>query len=114
MLDMPTLFKRDFVTAKKDHKCTECWKPIFKGEDYTYIWGIWNSKPETYKVCGPCQWVRDVLDLRCDEDAFGDLWQNVVDSGFNLTPEIVRSELKNPTGTNEEFNKFKPIEDPAP
>lgn len=54
MNDMPECSAWLNRKARKDHKCTSCGAVIEKGTTYTYISGIWNGEPESYKLCDNC------------------------------------------------------------
>jgi hypothetical protein len=40
--------------ARKAHRCYECRAPIEIGETYTFISGIWDDGPESYRWCVSC------------------------------------------------------------
>ena len=56
--DQPDFINTEIRKAKKEHKCCECGYTIKPGEQYEYVFGLWNVKPDTYKTCERC------LDLR--------------------------------------------------
>lgn len=60
MSELPSLFRSVERTARKQHKCCECRQEIKPGERYRYSFGIWDSKPETYKQCLTCARIMDV------------------------------------------------------
>ena len=41
-------------TARKPHRCCECWRVIEPGETYRYISGIWDHGPDHFKQCHEC------------------------------------------------------------
>lgn len=63
MNDMPICSNRTKRKARKDHKCTNCRCEIKSGTEYTYISGIWNGEPESFKLCENCRKVIDNFEL---------------------------------------------------
>lgn len=57
--------------ARKDHACIECGDTIHRGETYEYVTGIWEGKPETFKICLTCVRIRD--EYCCDGFLYGGL-----------------------------------------
>lgn len=57
----PSCHKEIIRTARKEHKCCECYKKIVPGEQYEYISGIWDGEPAAYKTCLDCKSLRDVF-----------------------------------------------------
>lgn len=49
------LYREKTVKAKKDHKCSECYKPILKGEIYQYIFTIFQGDASVIKICSDCR-----------------------------------------------------------
>ena len=47
--------------ARKEHKCCECRGIIQPMDVYERTTGVWDSTPHTFKVCGPCEEIRDWL-----------------------------------------------------
>ena len=62
----PDCHKEKIVTARKKHRCYECFQDIQPGEKYEYVSGIWDGDPQTYKTCLDCKSIRNV---------FFDSWQ---------------------------------------
>jgi hypothetical protein len=50
----PSVFNHVKRKARKKHACCECTFNIHKGENYSYISGIWDGKPNSYKQCNDC------------------------------------------------------------
>lgn len=59
MNDLPECSYEKNRTARKNHKCTSCMADILKGDNYTYISGIWSGEPESFKLCANCKNVVD-------------------------------------------------------
>lgn len=57
----PDCFKEKVVTARKKHRCDECYKDILPGEKYEYVTGIWDGEPSTYKTCLDCKSIRNAF-----------------------------------------------------
>jgi len=47
------------VTARKKHKCCECYRTINAGEKYEKVAGVWGGDFSTYKTCIDCVSVRN-------------------------------------------------------
>ncbi len=76
-LDEYSKFHREIVyTAKKKHKCCECWGKIEIGEKYLYETGYLYGFYQ-YKTCMSC---REVRDLFCCSWYYTDMWSNIMDS----------------------------------
>lgn len=50
----PSCFVQIIRKARKPHKCYECRKEILKGVLYEYSSGIWDGRPDDFKVCMDC------------------------------------------------------------
>lgn len=91
--DGPSCFKSEERTARKEHHCGECGKPIAKGEQYLYESGIWDGSASSFKTCLACRDVREHFVNACsgvDDDGFGRagsfvygmVWQDIIDNFF--------------------------------
>lgn len=49
------LYREKVVKAKKEHKCSECYKSILKGETYQYIFTIFQGDASVIKICPICR-----------------------------------------------------------
>lgn len=89
----PACHKEKIVTARKAHRCYECFKDILPGEKYEYVSGIWDGSPSTYKTCLDCKSIRDTF---FDSWTYTEVWSNFQDefgySGSDI-PESCISEL---------------------
>lgn len=45
--------------AAKEHLCCECRKPIAKGDIYEEVTGVWDGRPDRFRTCGSCKFIRD-------------------------------------------------------
>jgi hypothetical protein len=50
--------KEKIVTARKTHRCGECFRNILPGEKYEYVSGLWDVF-QAYKTCLDCKSIRD-------------------------------------------------------
>ena len=71
---MSDCFRRKECKARKQHKCGECRRVIEKGELYTYLSGIHDGDPFSFKTCADCMSMRFLAD---DECALGELFEDV-------------------------------------
>lgn len=63
--DGPSVFRTKTVTARKPHKCYECGCEIQPGEQYQYVFGVWEYKACSFHICEPCD------DLSASLEALG-------------------------------------------
>ncbi|UVK62299.1 hypothetical protein SEA_NATHANVAAG_47 [Arthrobacter phage NathanVaag] len=56
-----TFATEKLVTARKVHKCGECFRPIVKGEQYYRGAGSWEGDFWHLKWCKPCDQFRSIL-----------------------------------------------------
>lgn len=77
------------VKARKDHKCTECRKPIKAGEKYEYVFGVWDEV-ETFKTCCRCVAVREYVEAHvpCFCWAYGAMLSEARDAIYYAAPEV--------------------------
>jgi hypothetical protein len=58
------VFRSQERTARKDHICGECGRPIAKGERYHWATGLADGRWDTFRMCGQChassRWLLDV------------------------------------------------------
>ena len=59
--DVPAVFKEDWRTARKQHKCCECGASIALGEHYHFAKGKWDGEWYEYKTCERCADLRKTL-----------------------------------------------------
>ncbi len=41
-------------TARKEHKCCECYGVVQPGQQYSLVTGCWDGDMDTFKTCMPC------------------------------------------------------------
>ncbi len=56
--DPPSIYRATRQKARKEHKCFECCAPIHPGEEYEYVFGVWEGYADSYKTCARCLSVR--------------------------------------------------------
>ena len=49
------VYREKDVKARKEHKCSECYKVIQKNELYKYIFTIFQGDASAIKICPVCQ-----------------------------------------------------------
>lgn len=45
--------------AAKDHRCCECHVVIPKGDQYEETTGVWDGRPDRFRTCLSCKYLRD-------------------------------------------------------
>lgn len=51
--------------ARKEHKCSECYRTIQRGETYNVQRCVFDGQADTYKTCAHCQVVQSWLQKEC-------------------------------------------------
>lgn len=84
--DYPKMIVYKTMRAKKTHICCECQREIKKGIQYKNISGLWSGKWEKYRVCIPCDELRDKL--ACDDGipAFGEVGEWAREAEIHFPP----------------------------
>jgi len=65
------------VTARKNHKCSECSRVIAKGEQYLLERYAFDGEITTSKTCAHCQVVREWLQRECGGWLFGGVAEDI-------------------------------------
>jgi hypothetical protein len=66
------------VTAKKDHKCTECRETIAKGTQYLRECGKWDGEFSSFHTCLICAELRTAFSCQDGQAiCFGELWNEI-------------------------------------
>lgn len=89
--ELPELYDERYVKARKKHTCCECKHPIFPGEEYQKVKGLWDGEFATFKTCSCCAKKRCALsdeyrkhygyhDQPCIE--FGNLEEELINCGY--------------------------------
>jgi hypothetical protein len=84
--DAPECYSEVKRKARKDHRCYECHITIHKGDTYTYISGIWDGRPDSFKNCEACCILKEYVysESDCDEyPPMGCLLETAVESAQN-------------------------------
>ena len=67
--DPPTVYSKRVYRAKKAYKCEECAGPISPGEQYEYVFAIWDGYDSQIKTCQHCvdirTWVKNNVPCLC-------------------------------------------------
>lgn len=70
----PECFSSADRRARKEHLCCECRRVIAPGETYRYESGIWDGRPEAFKICADCMTLRAAFFCSW---AYGGLWRDM-------------------------------------
>lgn len=86
--DIAVIFESKVVTARKPYWCYECPKRIMPGEKYVCNSGLFPEGGwQSFRVCEPCEQLRDWLSDGGCVPAFGDInnydWQDAPRSMFS-------------------------------
>lgn len=63
--------------AKKEHRCGECHRTIWRGESYMTERTIFDGNAETHKTCLHCQIARDWLVGECGGFLYGGVKEDI-------------------------------------
>ncbi|RLB94621.1 MAG: hypothetical protein DRH26_00705 [Deltaproteobacteria bacterium] len=75
----PDCYREKIVTARKKHRCYECFQDIQPGEQYEYVSGIWDGDPQAYKTCLDCKSIRDTF---FDSWTYTQVWDDFHDNFY--------------------------------
>ena len=81
----PDAFTEKIRTARKEHRCGECYRTIMPGEKYEYVSGIWEGRPDNYKTCMDCLSLRETF---FDSWIYMNLWDDFYNE-FNYAVSVV-------------------------
>lgn len=76
----PDVFNQKVVRARKQHECCECRMPIYPGEEYERVEGLWDGGWDCYKSCLSCAGWREVVYTKCEvyeEVLYTELFENI-------------------------------------
>ena len=77
MSEYPQAFATKERTARKQHKCCECFDEINPGDKYQYSSGIWDGEAASYKQCLNCWWIMQAVCAKIeyvdDAPGFGEI-----------------------------------------
>ena len=59
----PDVYRKQFRTAAKEHRCCECGDKIPKGQRYEYVTALYDGSWSVFKTCLPCAAL--AMDLGC-------------------------------------------------
>ena len=87
--EMPEFLNMRIVTAKKSHKCCECFGPIEAGQKYEYISGRWDGDFDVFKTCMRCSELRKEITKKGSCVCFEGLMENIEESGEELPKDYI-------------------------
>lgn len=81
---------RDVKKARKPHQCYECMAPIFAGEPYEYVSGLWDGDHQIFHICTRCVELREwaTISVPCFCWAYGNLHDDVHEMVQEVAPTI--------------------------
>ena len=85
--ESPSVYRDEMRKAKKAYKCCDCYTPINPGEQYKYIFGVWDGHASTHRMCVLCEDVRRQCEFACVP--FGDLCDAVYECRNQEAGEVV-------------------------
>jgi hypothetical protein len=68
--------------ARKEHRCTECYRVIPVGEIYLNEGCLWDGRKDTYKICSHCQVVRNWLSAECGGWLYEGVREDIYEHAF--------------------------------
>jgi len=91
--------KEKIVVASKSHRCLECGREIRIGEQYEYVFGVWEGDSNIFKTCSDCLSVRSVF--FCDGWYYGQIWE--------LTYEVLINAISSNSISLSQFDGLTPL-----
>ena len=80
--DPPTVYRSSMQRAAKVYRCEECSARILPGEQYEYVFGVYDGYASTFRTCSDCvalrKWLRTNVPCFCW--AHGNLIQDCRDT----------------------------------
>ena len=105
---MPDFFTEQHVTARKRHRCGECFAWIEPGEVYERVSGKWDGDMLTQKTCQPCEDARDFYVHELDSPSF-----RLPDEGQftfgNVAEELLETARDLLPGTGLKFSAYRHV-----
>lgn len=75
------------VAGRKEYECSECERPIAKGEKHQFAKLLSDGSWDSYRTCLVCAEIRKAFS--CEGELFGGMfWSEMADYGF---PEVSKS-----------------------
>jgi hypothetical protein len=69
-----SFYHDDIVTARKQRKCHECYRPIIPGQKYERTTGKWDGQFDRVNTCLPCREIRNRF--MCSWQ-YGEVWESI-------------------------------------
>ena len=79
-------------TARKEHKCVECYRIIQIGETYNLQFCVLSGNMEIYKTCAHCQVVKAWLEKECGGYLFLSVYDDILEharEGYGLRVKML-------------------------
>lgn len=87
--DAPVCCTTVMRTARKAHRCCECHRDIAPGDRYEEITGVWDGRPDRFRTCVSCKFLRDTY---CpDGTMYGGLFEQIEECVRELKYEMNRT-----------------------
>ena len=77
--DYPSVYRKDYIRARKQHTCSECKGYIAPGDTYQYTFGVWDGRADVFKTCIHCCVPQRWLLEECDGFLHGDLYSEILE-----------------------------------
>lgn len=89
------IYRANIRRARKQHRCDECSGLIVVGEQYEYVFGIWDGMPNSCKTCARCVAIRRFVanNLPCFCWAHGEMLddaRDAIEDAYQRAPDEVR------------------------
>lgn len=84
----PSVFHRDVLKAKLNHRCTECKAIIESGQHYERSSGIWDGRWSTYRKCKFCMDFESAIQGHCRGFAHATSFGEMLDEGKQILQDM--------------------------
>lgn len=81
-----TILSDTTQTARKQHKCHECYRAIMPGEKYSVEKMVSEGKVGTHKTCAECRDIRNVLVCNF---YYGEVWELLEETYENWDSDLI-------------------------
>ena len=85
--DPPSVYRDELRRAKKPYKCCDCNTAINPGEQYGYVFGVWDGRAGTFRLCVLCEDMRRQCEFACVP--LGELADDVYQHNNQQAGEVV-------------------------
>lgn len=84
--ETPSVYRDELRRARKPYRCCDCNAAIKPGEQYGYVFGVWDGNAMTFRLCVFCEDMRRQCEFDCIP--FGELADDVYQHDSQQAGEV--------------------------